>query len=119
MVSLTEKAAAKVKAQFDKDGRPAGCLRMKVTAGGCSGMNYDFEFAAQPQDSDQVAQFHGATLAIDKKALSFVDGAVIDWHQSLMESGFRVKNPKATSACNCGTSFTTAEDPVSGAELFA
>ena len=107
MVTLTEKAAAKVLRQLDSDKIPGGCLRVKVSAGGCSGMNYEFEFAPAPAEGDQVSRQHGATLAVDKKALLFINGSVVDWHQTLMEAGFRVKNPNATAACNCGTSFST------------
>lgn len=107
IVSLSEKAVKKVRAQLEKDGMPNGCLRIKVSAGGCSGMNYEFEFAKSPELTDQVAETDGVTVAIDPKAVLFINGSIVDWHQTLMEAGFRVKNPNATASCNCGTSFST------------
>ena len=118
-VSLTDKAVAKIQSQLSKDGKPDGCLRLSVSAGGCSGMNYDFAFSAAPEEGDTVFETGGVKLAIAKNALFFINGSKIDWHQSLMEAGFRVANPNATAACNCGTSFTAEAEPaVSGADLF-
>lgn len=105
MVALTPKAAAQVKARLA--GKPGGVLRLKVAAGGCSGMSYEFAFADAPEAADKVFETDGARLAVDPKALFFVNGSVVDWHQSLMESAFKVKNPNATASCSCGTSFST------------
>lgn len=107
VVALTEKAVNKVRAQLQKDGMPGGCLRIKVSAGGCSGMNYEFEFAERPGLTDQISETGGVTVAVDPKAVFFINGSTVDWHQTLMEAGFRVKNPNATASCNCGTSFST------------
>ena len=107
VISLTEKAAKKIRAQLERDGIPDGCLRLKVSAGGCSGMNYEFEFAKSPQLTDQIVESGGVKAAVDAKAAFFIKGSTVDWHQTLMEAGFRVKNPNATASCNCGTSFST------------
>lgn len=107
MVTLSPKAAAKVKAELAKQGRPGGCLRLKVLSGGCSGMSYEFGFADAPEAGDKISEQDGAKLAVDAKALLFVNGSTVEWHQTMMESGFRVKNPNATASCNCGTSFST------------
>ncbi len=119
MVALTSKAADKIKATLGKEGRPKGCLRLGVSSGGCSGMNYVFKYADAPKEGDKITEFEGAVLAVDAKAHTFVDGSTVDYHKTLMESGFRVKNPNATTSCNCGVSFTTAPtQPTSGASLF-
>jgi iron-sulfur cluster assembly accessory protein len=99
VVSLTPKAVGKV----EKHG---GLLRIHVSAGGCSGMNYEFSFAPS-ESNDTVVEQDGVKIAIDPKAVLFIRGSEIDWHQTLMEAGFRVKNPNATASCNCGTSFST------------
>lgn len=106
MVQLTPKAAERVRATLSREGRPGGCLRLRVAAGGCSGMSYAFEFADAPQAGDTVSERDGARLAVDPKAFLFVNGSEVDWHQTLMESGFRVRNPNAVHTCNCGTSFS-------------
>ena len=105
MVTLTPKAAAQVKARLAKEGKPSGVLRLKVAAGGCSGMSYEFAYADAPEATDKVYEAEGARLAVDAKAAFFVNGSQVDWHQTLMESGFKVKNPNAASTCSCGTSF--------------
>ncbi len=111
MVRLTQKARTKVKAQLEAEGRPGGCLRMRVDAGGCSGMSYSFAFADAPLETDEVQAQDGVRLAVEKSALMFVRGSTVDWYETLMEAGFRVRNPNATASCSCGTSFTTDEFP--------
>lgn len=119
MVKLTPKAAQKVKDRLNAEGKPDGCLRLSVSSGGCAGMNYVFDFSDAPQEGDKIVEAGGARLAVAAKAWFFIDGSEIDWHQTMMESGFRVKNPNATSACNCGVSFTTAPvQPAAGPSLF-
>jgi iron-sulfur cluster assembly protein len=105
MVTLTPKAAAQVKSRLT--GKAGGVLRLKVAAGGCSGMSYEFAIQDAPEPGDKVFETDGAKLAVDPKALFFVKGSVVDWHQTLMESAFKVTNPNATASCSCGTSFST------------
>ncbi|PCI39326.1 MAG: iron-sulfur cluster assembly accessory protein [Elusimicrobia bacterium] len=107
VVSLTEKAVEKIRRQLEKDEMPGGCLRIKVSAGGCSGMNYEFEFVKGPEFTDEISETDGVTVAIDPKAVALIKGSTLDWHQTLMEAGFRITNPNATASCNCGTSFST------------
>jgi iron-sulfur cluster assembly accessory protein len=107
MVTLTPKAAAQVKARLAKENKPAGCLRLRVTPGGCSGLNYEFAFLDQPPTGDEVSETDGARLAVEPLSLFYLNGAVVDYFSSMMRSGFEVKNPNAASTCNCGTSFTT------------
>ncbi len=111
MVRLTEKAKKRVKAQLEKEGRPGGCLRMRVDAGGCSGMSYSFVFADAPLETDEVQAQDGVRLAVQMSAVLFVRGSTVDWYETLMEAGFRVQNPNATAFCSCGTSFSTDEFP--------
>ena len=105
MVTLTAKAAQRVKALLDKEGKPGGLVRLKVVSGGCSGMSYEFELASQPKADDVVSETDGIRVAVDPKADEFVAGSTIDYIQTLMKQGFEVKNPKASSSCSCGTSF--------------
>jgi iron-sulfur cluster assembly accessory protein len=106
MVKLTPKAAQRVQALLEREGKTGGLLRLKVVSGGCSGMSYEFELAGQPKSGDLLSETDGVRVAVDAKADKFVDGAVIDYIQTLMKQGFEVKNPKASSSCSCGTSFS-------------
>ncbi|MBI4056290.1 MAG: iron-sulfur cluster assembly accessory protein [Elusimicrobia bacterium] len=107
MIILTSQAASKIKELAQKQNKPHGFLRLRVTSGGCSGLSYEFEISENTTQDDRVVEQEGAKLAVDNKSYFFVNGSVIDYVQNLMKSGFEVKNPNATSSCSCGTSFST------------
>ncbi len=106
MITLTERAAKKIQALASKKGlQPV--LRVKVGAGGCSGMSYEFVVAEVVAKDDLVHEAFGAKAVVDPKADFFIGGSQVDYEDTLMKSGFVVKNPQATSSCSCGTSFST------------
>src|SRR4051794_12271731 len=106
MITLTQNAAKKIVALAEKKGQPP-ILRVKVGAGGCSGMSYEFVVCDAVTADDQVFEAFGAKTAVDPKADFFIGGSVVDYEESLMASGFVVKNPQAVSSCSCGKSFST------------
>lgn len=109
MITMTERAAKKVLALAEKKGS-APVLRVKVGAGGCSGMSYEFVVADKGEaiaSGDSVFEGFGAKAVVDGKADFFIGGSVVDYEESLMQSGFVVKNPQAVSTCSCGKSFST------------
>lgn len=108
MISLTPNAAQKIRSLAQD--KPGGFMRLKVVAGGCSGMSYSFEFTQAAEPGDIISELDGAKLAVDPNSDLFVNGSVLDYTESLMQSGFEVKNPKAVSTCSCGTSFNTADE---------
>lgn len=81
-------------------------LRLGVQGGGCSGMSYVVRFEQRdPTAKDNVFEQEGARVFVDPKSLQFLDGMVLDYHETLMERGFRFENPNAKKSCGCGTSF--------------
>ena len=106
MITLTENAAKKIQSLASKKGM-APVLRVKVGAGGCSGMSYEFEVSDKLNPDDSVFEAFGAKAVVDPKADFFIGGSVVDYVESLMSSGFVVKNPQAVSSCSCGKSFST------------
>ncbi len=106
MVTLTPKAAEKIKSLAEKQGKPP-VLRVKVGAGGCSGMSYSFEIAGELKTDDIVFEAHGAKAVVDPRSDFFIGGSEVDYYETLMESRFLVNNPQAKSTCSCGTSFST------------
>lgn len=106
MITLTERAAKKIQALASKKGL-APVLRVKVGSGGCSGMSYEFVVADDVAATDIVHESFGAKAVVDPKADFFIGGSQVDYEESLMKSGFTVKNPQATSSCSCGKSFST------------
>ena len=107
MVTLTPAAAQKLHGLLEKKGIPQGFLRVRVTAGGCSGMNLEFELSDQASPTDKVYEAHGAKVVLDPKSEFFLYDSTIDYKSSLMKSGFVVDNPNAKTTCSCGTSFST------------
>jgi len=104
--SLSDRAAERVAEIAAASGKPAA-LRVSVLAGGCSGFQYRFvldEEAAQPDDF--VIERGSARVLVDPASLDLLAGARLDFTDELMGSHFVVKNPIATSACGCGTSFS-------------
>lgn len=87
------------------DGTVEG-LRLGVKGGGCSGYYYVYDFAKKIRPSkDLVFEFDGLKVIVDNRSLAFLQGAVLDWEQSLMSYGFKWNNPNAKGDCGCGESF--------------
>jgi iron-sulfur cluster assembly accessory protein len=97
---------------------PNHALRVFVSGGGCSGMQYGMAFEEGARDFDRVVSADGVRLIIDPTSLMYLQGATIDYVDSLMGGGFRIDNPNAVSSCGCGHSFkgkdAEAEENASG-----
>ena len=104
MITLTERAAAKVKALLEREGSPAAALRLRVTAGGCSGLRYEVAFD-EVRDSDHALEQHGVAVVIDPKSAPHIADCILDYADGLNESGFQIENPNAATTCGCGESF--------------
>ncbi len=102
---LTDAAASKVKNLIEAEGDSTLALRVAVKPGGCAGFQYDLFFDNSNVDGDVVADFSGVKVVIDRVSAEYVNGAVIDFVDTLNESGFKIDNPNATGGCGCGKSF--------------
>ena len=105
-ITLSDRAAARIRQLSAERGNPQGGLRLGVKGGGCSGLSYFVDWADAPAKADQVFEKEGGRLFVDPKSAAFLDGTVVEWQQTLLQSGFVFKNPNAKSACGCGESFT-------------
>lgn len=103
-MTLTQSAATQIKTLCAE--HKAGMLRLSVDGGGCSGFQYVFAFAENPEAEDTVFEHDGAKLTVDATSLPFLDGATLDYIDDLSGAHFKVNNPNATSSCGCGTSFS-------------
>ncbi len=101
---ISPRAAARIAEIAASEGGLA--LRVAVLAGGCSGFQYSFALDADRQADDLVIEREGATVLVDPVSLDLLAGAELDFKDELMGSYFAVRNPNATSACGCGTSFS-------------
>ncbi|MDB5715055.1 MAG: erpA [Sphingomonadales bacterium] len=104
-IDLTPSAAARVAAIAAKQAKPA-ILRLSVEGGGCSGFQYKFGLAETVEADDSVATRDGVRLIVDSVSLDLVQGAAVDYVESLGGSAFKVTNPNAASGCGCGSSFS-------------
>ena len=103
-VTVSERAARRI-GEILK-GEPSGTmLRVSVEGGGCSGFQYKFDMERAKADDDIVITREGATVLIDPVSIGYMAGSEIDFVEDLIGAAFKVKNPKATASCGCGTSF--------------
>ncbi|PJF35899.1 MAG: iron-sulfur cluster insertion protein ErpA [Candidatus Thermofonsia Clade 1 bacterium] len=107
VLAVTAAATAKIKELLVARNIPNHALRVFVSGGGCSGLQYGMAFESNPQEYDTVVEVDGVRLVIDPTSLMYIGGATIDYVDSLMGGGFRIDNPNAVSTCGCGTSFKT------------
>ena len=104
-VIMTDAASVKAKALLDQEGRDDLALRISVQPGGCSGLRYNLFFDDRDLDGDLTADFGGVTLTIDRMSAPYVQGAIIDFVDTIEKQGFTIDNPNATGSCACGDSF--------------
>lgn len=105
MLSLTEKAAEKVKEiQAAESIEENYGLRLRVVGGGCSGFAYDLYFD-QVAETDRTFDSHGVKLVIDQMSLQYLAGTSVDYVEGLQGAGFKFNNPNVKSTCGCGSSF--------------
>lgn len=104
-VIMTEAASSKAKALLDQEGRDDLALRIAVQPGGCAGLRYQLFFDDRSLDGDLVRDFDGVTLAVDRMSAPYVEGASIDFVDTIEKQGFTIDNPNATGSCACGDSF--------------
>ena len=104
-ITLTEKAAERVKSFLENRGKGIG-LRLGVKTTGCSGMAYVLEFVDELNPEDEVFESNGVKIIIDPKSLVFLDGTEVDFVKQGLNEGFEFRNPNAKDECGCGESFT-------------
>jgi iron-sulfur cluster assembly accessory protein len=106
-LSLTDDAVVRLRRVLDDQNAPEGALRVFVTPGGCSGFSYGMSLEAEPAEDDEVVEQAGVKVVVDPFSLQYLEGAQIDFIDSLMGGGFTVINPNAVKSCACGQSFDT------------
>ena len=107
-VSLTPAAVARISSLMARDGVQG--LRIGVRKGGCAGMEYTMDYVAEADPNDEVVEQDGARVMIAPLAQMFLFGTEIDYQESLLESGFKFRNPNVVDACGCGESIKFDEN---------
>lgn len=108
MITLTPKAALKVKDLLSQKNRDDLALRIYVTAGGCRGFSYGMAWDS-PAEDDAVVEQGGVRVLVDPMSATYLDGAEVDFAEALMGGGFTITNPNASSTCGCGQSFQSKD----------
>jgi iron-sulfur cluster assembly accessory protein len=104
-VLLSDAAASKAKALLDQEGRDDMHLRIAVQPGGCAGLRYQLFFDERSLDGDLYRDFGGLKVAVDRMSAPYVQGATIDFVDTIEKQGFTIDNPNAGGSCACGDSF--------------
>lgn len=104
-INLTDSAVATVRNLLVQKEVPNHGLRVFVSGGGCSGMQYGMALEAEPRSYDHVIERDGVRVFIDPTSMMYLNNATIDYEESIMGGGFKIENPNAASSCGCGHSF--------------
>ena len=105
-VGLSDAAADKVRSLMSQEGRDDLRLRLAVQPGGCSGLIYQLYFDERVLDGDAVREFgDGVEVVVDKMSVPYLEGASIDFEDTIQKQGFTIDNPNAAGSCACGDSF--------------
>jgi iron-sulfur cluster assembly accessory protein len=108
LLSLTESAATKIR-QLLAEEQDLGVLRIAIQGGGCSGFQYGLGFDTAAAEGDLEFVQHGVTVVVDPFSAPYLQGAEVDYVDSIQAAGFAVNNPNAVSSCGCGHSFQVDE----------
>jgi iron-sulfur cluster assembly accessory protein len=110
-ITLTERASKELQGFMMENGytQEAG-LRIYVSGGGCSGLQYGMEIAdGEPEENDLVFVSNGVRVIVDDVSIRYMDGSEVDFVEDTLGGGFKIENPNATGGCGCGSSFQTEE----------
>jgi iron-sulfur cluster assembly accessory protein len=109
LITLTNDAVGQLRTMIEKKGNPSLGLRVWVQPGGCSGFSYGMALDDAPLSDDVISEVEGLKVIVDSFSAGHLQGAKVDYVDSLMGAGFTVLNPNAVSSCGCGHSFESAQ----------
>ncbi|MGB8648058.1 MAG: iron-sulfur cluster insertion protein ErpA [Anaerolineae bacterium] len=109
LVALSPLAADKLQGIMKEKNLNEHGLRVFISGGGCSGFQYGMAFENTMEDGDFVFESNGVRLYVDPASAMYLEGATVDYVDSLMGGGFRIENPNAVSTCSCGQSFSSGQ----------
>ena len=104
-INVSDHAVGKVRTLLEQEGRDDLQLRIAVQPGGCSGLRYQLFFDERTLDGDIVSDFDGVAVVVDRMSVPYLNGAMIDFVDTIEKQGFTIDNPNATGSCACGDSF--------------
>ena len=105
VITLSEKAANRIKEIMSKDNNKSIGVRVGVKSGGCAGMSYIMEYTKEANPNDEIIEEKGVKVFIDSSAIMYLLGTEMDYKKEEFSSNFVFKNPNETERCGCGESF--------------
>jgi iron-sulfur cluster assembly protein len=109
-VTLSERAAEEIRGLLERQGKAEAALRVFVSGGGCSGLNYGMAIDDSIEEGDFVYNCHGVKVVVDPLSINYIKGASVDYVEDVMGGGFKIENPNAVRSCGCGSSFSTEDE---------
>ena len=103
-ISLTDKAAGKVRLMLEKENKKDYGLRLGIIQGGCSGYTYDIGLEKSSKENDMVFEDKGVKIFMNPESIAFMKGSTVDYIETLQNSGFKINNPNVKTSCGCGHS---------------
>lgn len=113
-VTLSERAAEEIRGLLERQGKADAALRVFVSGGGCSGLNYGMAIDDSVEEGDFIYNCHGVKVVVDPLSINYIKGASVDYVEDMMGGGFKIDNPNAVRSCGCGSSFSTEDGPEAG-----
>jgi iron-sulfur cluster assembly protein len=110
-VTLSERAAEEIRGLMERQGKADAVLRVFVSGGGCSGLNYGMAIDDTVEEGDFVFNSYGVKVVVDPLSINYIKGASVDYVEDVMGGGFKIDNPNAVRSCGCGSSFSTEDGP--------
>jgi len=110
-VNLTERAAEEIRGLLERQGKSDAALRVFVSGGGCSGLNYGMAIDDSVEEEDFLFDCYGVKVVVDPLSINYIKGASVDYVEDMMGGGFKIDNPNAVRSCGCGSSFSTEDGP--------
>jgi iron-sulfur cluster assembly protein len=105
-ITIGDRACARLKKMLEERKTAQAGLRIAVRGGGCSGLAYALDWDEQPREKDRIFEREGVRVFVDPKSYIYLVGAVIEYEETLLHSGFKLSNPQVKTTCGCGESFT-------------
>jgi iron-sulfur cluster assembly protein len=109
-VTLSERAAEEIRGLMERQGKADAALRVFVSGGGCSGLNYGMAIDDQTEEDDFTFDCSGVKVVVDPLSINYIRGASVDFVEDAMGGGFKIDNPNAVRTCGCGSSFSTDDE---------
>ena len=106
-IFLTPAAVEEVRGMIARKKLGNAALRLSVDGGGCSGLSYNLHFDTEITPHDEIFDFDGLSVIVDKKSGVYLSGTTLDFSTALVGGGFKFNNPNGKQSCGCGESFST------------